>query len=181
MRKVFGPDKILRTSIRLTRNFKSAAILCMFLLYLSGCKPFATCVHVARGAIFLNINEEQEFEVFSAEYYSCDYLKVETGQVYNFIVSDKSKWKDLNVTCDASGWHNKLLKEKRKRVKNTECFVLCGTIGTCDSSAFAIGNSLANHEIKQNGDLHFFANDHQSRFFYRNNSGSIKVKVLRVH
>lgn len=160
--------------------FKFTIIILLLPICLGSCKPLATCIHMPKGSITLNVNEEQEIEVFAAEYYSCDYLKVDSGQVYNFIVKDKSTWIDLWTTSDARGFHNFLLREKKKRVEDADCFTLCGTTGICDKLSFIISDSLLNHEVKQGGDLHFFANDHKNPFFYKNNKGSIKIKVNRV-
>jgi len=159
--------------------FKFTLLIFLLLLSFGSCKPLATCIHMPSGSIGLHFNEEQEIEVFAAEYYSCDYLKVDSGQVYNFIVKDKSSWIDLWKTCDAKGYSNRLLKEKKKRV-DADCFTLCGTTGICDKLSFIISDSLFNYEVNQGGDLHFFANDHKNPFFYKNNKGSIKIKVYRV-
>lgn len=167
--------KIIHKSI-----FKFTLIIFLLLLGFGSCKPLATCVHMPRGSITLNVNEEQEIEVFAAEYFSCDYIKVDSGQVYNFIVGNKSKWIDLWTTSDARGFHNFLLCKKKKRVGDADCFTLCGTTGVCENYSFIISCGLSNFEIKHGGDLHFFANDHKNPFFYRNNKGSIKIKVFRV-
>ena len=160
--------------------FKFTLIIFLLPLFFGSCKPLATCIHMPRGSIALHVKEEQEIEVFAAEYYSCDYLKVDSGEVYNFIVKDKSTWIDLWKTSDAGGFPNRLLREKKKRVKDADCFTLCGTTGICDKLSFIISDSLLNYEVKQGGDLHFFANDHKNPFFYKNNKGSIKIKIYRV-
>ncbi|MCE3228674.1 MAG: hypothetical protein K0S32_3225 [Bacteroidetes bacterium] len=161
-------------------NFKIIINIVLILFCLQGCRQSKVCRKMPWNGITINAKGEAEIEVCSGQYYSRNFIKVEKGQEYSFEVVGHDEWTDLSITCGAQGFHNKLLREKKKRVRGENCFALCGTICASEPNNFAIRCGLTRYVVPLDGNLHFFANDHRTRFWYRNNRGSIKLKITRL-
>lgn len=114
------------------------------------------------------------FNIVAKEPYSTEYLRVRKGEQYVFYVDPCEKWIDAFITSDADGFNNILLPEWLKRVKGEKCFTLCATLNKDDTNAFAIGKQKT-WIAPKDGNLYFFAND--SKCFYRNNKGCIKLNI----
>ena len=126
----------------------------------------------------LEVNECQILEIRARDLYSKNYLATKKGQAYEFSVGKEQRWIDMFVKSRADGFRNFFLRDKRKRVPGHKCFKLCGTVGKNEEHHFSIGSNRV-WMAEQDGDVHFFANDSKTFFFYKNNRGSIKLQVLR--
>ena len=94
------------------------------------------------------------------------------------MVDKKDKWVDFFRPCNADGFDNVFLADRRKRVPGVKCFVLCGTIEENEEDHFALGTSPEDWQAPKEGKLYFFPNDDIR--FYWNNSGKILLKVERI-
>lgn len=128
----------------------------------------------------LNIEESIIVKVFAEDYYSREYIEVKEGEVYSFSSLKSPKWIDWFMPSNANGFWNPILLNSKKRVKNVTCFKLCGTINQNEDGHFMIGGNLVDHEIKKNGALYFFANDHFNLKYYKNNHGFIRLTITRT-
>jgi hypothetical protein len=127
----------------------------------------------------LNVNEQVEIEVHSAQPYSFNLLEVDNGESYQFECDRQQRWNDAWVSSSAKGYFNPLAVLWGLRVKNASCFCLCGSY-ECDDDAkntFAIGFGCRK-DVDRKAFIAFFAND--STGFYFNNHGSVKLKITRI-
>lgn len=133
----------------------------------------------------LEINQCKTILVKSKEVYSMDYLLVRINEVYEFKVGEGEKWTDWFIKTDANGFSNWLLRDKNKRVPESKCFKLCGTIGKDEENHFSIG-AKKKWVSTVNDKLYFFANDSKKlnkkgEFrYYKNNKGQIRLRICRI-
>lgn len=115
-------------------------------------------------------------------------IQAKAGEVYRVTVADDQKWHDAAIQCSADGWNKDDIEEgwqeifiagteHLRRVPDVNWFCLCAAIGTARNSYMEVGK---NKEIQAilTGELTFFANDLESRYF--NNWGNIEVVVERL-
>ncbi len=124
-------------------------------------------------------NQEDAIEILANDYFSTNYIEVEKGHQYEFIADCQDFWIDSFIKKNANGFWNILLRNSKKRLKDHNCFLLCGTIEATDDGHFPIG-TYKKWTAPKSGKLYFFANDHINEKYYRNNKGSIKLKVRRL-
>lgn len=129
----------------------------------------------------LELNQEEIIEVFASEPFNGNHnLFVNQGEIYSFSVDPNQCWKDSFICTNENGFWNPLLLFGGARVSKSNCFCICGTIAKNEENHFVIGNKLDNYKIQKSGLLYFFANDSKKLKFYKNNSGSIFIKIRRI-
>lgn len=128
----------------------------------------------------VQIGESIRLKIKAREYYSGAYVEVSTGEEYSFKVDKDQKWTDLIISSDADGFEHKFVSPAKRRVPSAKVFTLCGTIGKTSTGHFPVGTRLENYRVPENGNLHFFANDHHWKFFYLNNHGSLMLNIKRL-
>jgi hypothetical protein len=127
----------------------------------------------------LTTNQTHTITVTAAEYPSGDpILSVNQGEIYSFLVEEGQRWTDFYfIGCGPKGFAYPL-RRKQLHLPNVNYFCLCGWLKGNSENKFAIGESLSDYLIPESGELRFFANDLPTH--YKNNRGSIGVKVTRV-
>lgn len=125
----------------------------------------------------LSVNQSAFFIVSAKELYSEDMLFVKKGEEYEFYCDKDQHWKDLFISTGPDGYTNPLASLAGLRVKRAKYFCLCGVYDTDDNTSFIIGSGCIVH-IERLGMVSFFAND--TKGFFGNNSGSIKLNVTRL-
>jgi hypothetical protein len=127
----------------------------------------------------LTTNQTQTITVTAAEYPSGNpSITVNKGEVYSFFVEKGQRWTDFYfIGCGPKGF-SLHYRRKELHIPNINYFCLCGLVQGNSEIKFPIGESLSDYPIPESGELRFFANDHPD--YYRNNRGSIEVKVTRV-
>lgn len=105
--------------------------------------------------------------------------------VYTISVEpQKQTWTDGRMpwkqTCDANGFSHPILDifSRMKRYRDAKWFTLMGKIQGTRGSSFVIGTGVSGFKAKSGGELVCYAND--ARRFYKNNSGSLAVRVTRI-
>ena len=115
-------------------------------------------------------------------------IQVKTGEVYRVTVADDQKWHDAAIQCSANGWSREDIEdgwkeifiagtEHLRRVPDVNWFCLCAAIGSTLNSYMEVGKNKE-IQVSHTGELTFFANDLDSRYF--NNWGNIEVLVERL-
>ena len=116
-------------------------------------------------------------------------LVVQPGAVYAF--DSVGFWKDGALpSCGPEGWPG-LLLQLANRLPGRQFFLLCGSVGQTDRTAFAIGRRKRWRApgLAPGGDdrLYLFANDWPQRIFQDNNraldpaqGGPLRVTISRV-
>lgn len=114
-------------------------------------------------------------------------LIVSAGQVYTFAAV--GQWKDCRRVCGPKGWNGRCL-QRFNRLPGKPFFLLCGSVGQVDNTAFAIGDRLEwrvpdDTFTQRDRQLYLFANDW--RFMYLNNheldasqGGPMRVSIVRT-
>jgi len=121
--------------------------------------------------------------IHSIQEYSENFLSVKAGEIYKISCASDQRWNDWFIRSTPAGYFNpfaNLLGLLRKR--KTKCFCLCGIYDKREkqTAIFPIG-MMATVEVPANCSVvHFFANDIKG-FFYKNNSGTITIRVERLH
>ena len=116
-------------------------------------------------------------KVYAHTRYSLNSFAVKSGEHYRCYCQPAQRWKDWFIWSGPDGYFNPLAWLFGTRVKGSKCFCLCGVFDRDDGTAFRIGTERR-IEVENGASLCFFAND--SRFAYRNNSGSVRVEVTRL-
>lgn len=118
-------------------------------------------------------------EILAVETFSSQSLLVTAHQKYRIWSDVTQRWYDGYVLSSSpNGFFNIMASIIGKRVKNTPCFCLCGAYDRNDNTGFAIGSNKE-FEVPENvSELYFFPND--SKGFYWNNRGSIKIGIERL-
>lgn len=131
-------------------------------------------------------NSKREVEICACRPWNPSGIMVATGQEYHFEIirdNEMESWDDgsLNATPE-NGWTGNLanlvgyLAGFLKRSDKANWYALIGTIGESDQDSFAI--SPKSVVMAKGGELVFYANDMQGRYF--NNRGFIKLNVTRI-
>ncbi len=131
--------------------------------------------------------------MFAYRKYNHTRILLEAGSRYEIKVVDveQYKWNDGGVMdLDGNGWDRddvRLgLKEmpiaameayRRVTAGGAKWFSLCGCIEEDDSTAFVIGNGVAEYIPLISGELCTFANDLDG--YYGNNTGKLKIQVKK--
>ncbi len=117
-----------------------------------------------------------QLAVHARDRYSRNALSVQAGETYH-VQYLGGQWIDLLIPATATGYKNPLANLVGQRVKDTNCFCLCGTYNDSEGNAFAIGAERT-FTISVNGTLSFFANDVPG--FDWNNWGMITIAIERT-
>ena len=126
----------------------------------------------------------QSVEICACRPWNRSGIRVEEGQEYLFaIVEQSEKWIDGDAKATPeNGWEDGLynfvgrLASFKKRSDKTNWYALVGAIDQSDQHSFAVfPRSVV---IPKSGELYFYANDMEGRYF--NNRGIIHLKVIRV-
>lgn len=124
-----------------------------------------------------DLKQSALFTINAKTLYSTDILHVKKGEQYQFYCDKDQGWKDWFIPTGPNGYFNVLAWLIGLRLKSAKCFCLCGVYDQKDSTAFAIGsNNII--QMEKTGVVSFFAND--TKGFYRNNSGCIKLRITRL-
>ena len=129
---------------------------------------------------------EREIEICACRPWNPSGIMVEKGQEYIFKIIQDQKMEDWidgsTKATPSSGWTGKLentigyLVGFLKRSDKGNWYALIGAIGQCDEDSFAISPKPV--VMTKRGELNFYANDMEGRYF--NNKGRLKLKVVRI-
>ena len=113
-------------------------------------------------------------------------IEVAAGEQYAF--QAQGKWLDFIISRTAGGYSTEQAPavsrsflsrhEDSRRMPRENWFVLVGTVGQDESTAFVIGEKLENWQPAGAGELMCFANDVPGAYF--NNFGSVTLRVTRI-
>lgn len=162
-------------------------VLLLACMILSACalmpKP-DTCECSRCKLDYSDATDQQPVEICACRPWNRSGLRVEQGQEYLFtIVEQSEQWIDGDaVATPETGWEDGLynfvgrMASFLKRSDKTNWYALVGTIDQSDQHSFAVlPRSVV---IPKSGELYFYANDMEGRYF--NNRGIIHLKVIRV-
>lgn len=159
-----------------------------FLLTLIPILSLTTYSQAAQPSIRLEIGQSHTWQVAAKHKYNASRVQLLAGAHYEFHVS--GAWTDAKIRCNANGWTEKSVRpilrpliraaEKKRRCRCANWFELIGTVGCNECHQFRIGcrGSGWTYTPRCDGMLYAFANDLHSR--YGNNSGCLRVTVMRV-
>lgn len=136
----------------------------------------------------LDINESYSMTVNPRIPYVPTGLIVETDQIYTFTA--EGQWQDWRTLCGPNGWDGGCL-QRFNRLPNKPFFLLCGTVGQHDNTAFAIGDGYQDDiELKwpvpsaalkqEDTQLYLFANDWRLMYFNNHELDATQGGPLRV-
>jgi len=140
----------------------------------------------------LQVGQTVDVIVKARKKYNPSKVSLDKNAEYIFIIPPNQKWTDDRIECDEKGW---LVKDHIKwwlkpgiigaqlfrRVRKSNWFELCATIGKSDTHAFSVLNHLHNdtpYIPTISGECYFFANDLSCK--YDNNKGSVSVSIKRI-
>jgi hypothetical protein len=126
----------------------------------------------------LRVGESRILTIQAVDFVSTQKLEVQKEEVYDFDCNPTQRWKDWFISSGPDGFYNPLASLVGLRFKNVKCFALCAGYISNQSESFVIGSGIEKKSISSTGELFFFAND--SPKHYRNNRGSVEMKVTRV-
>jgi len=132
----------------------------------------------------MKIGETKDAIVHSIEFWNHTNIELKKGNTYSISVDPKDqKWTDgkwIKEVCNAEGFSHRILDifSFLKRYKSAKWFCLIGCIDKSPEDFFKIGIIKENYTPTKTGILNCFAND--AKGHYKNNSGSISIKVKRI-
>ena len=137
-------------------------------------------------AVELKIRESKKIAICACRPWNDSAVKVKKGESYKFEIEAVHNWVDGNLESDPeTGWHGSFhrtmgfLSGFLKRSSKTGWYVLTGTVGKVDDASFAaIPPGNAPVIMQDNGELYFYANDMNGRYF--NNKGKTILKITRI-
>lgn len=112
-------------------------------------------------------------------------ITVKKGQNYLFKIVSVDNWVDGCVDSDPiKGWQGNFYKVLGslsgwlKRSDKSSWYALVGSVGKNDKESFAVEETNSwTVKSKKDGELYFYANDMEGRYF--NNKGNVMLKVIR--
>ncbi len=125
----------------------------------------------------LQVGEHRTLIINARDVYSSEQIAVEKDEKFELVCAGKQRWKDWFISSGPDGYFNFFAGLWGLRVKPVKCFCLCGAYNKQDRGAFPVGSYCA-LTTAQPGNLSFFAND--SKGFYFNNKGKVKLEVKRI-
>lgn len=147
-------------------------------------------IHYANvNLLQLAVGSHLERVIEADRFYNYTGIVVEPNETYKVIVNDEDRWHDgKEISCNGDGWNcddQQLgvielairMMKKIRRVPDQDWFTLCATVDSNDDYAQPIGQS-GEYNTTHAGELMFFANDLKSK--YGNNSGSLRVEIIRI-
>lgn len=132
----------------------------------------------------MKIGETLETVISSKDFWNNTKIQLDQNCTYTIFADPKDqKWTDGKVfkqVCTAEGFSHPLLDlfSFLKRYRKAKWFCLIGCINEHPKTFFKIGVLNENYTPKKSGILYCFAND--AKKFYKNNSGSITIKIKRI-
>ncbi|MES9972027.1 MAG: DUF2235 domain-containing protein [Candidatus Thiodiazotropha sp.] len=138
--------------------------------------------------IKLGIGESHQCEVQASIKYNWSGVRLEKDVSYSCRVTEGDTWSDDEIECGPDGWSSNELPwyeegvlefaEQIRRKQDAQWFALIGALDDEDDNLILIGNKDAPFVASKDADLYLFANDMPTK--YRNNKGSLKVRITRV-
>jgi hypothetical protein len=126
----------------------------------------------------LEINQSQIINLNPSLQWQDTEIDIVAGEKYSITAS--GEWKDWCKSVSGEGYNYPLLPKKFKRVPGEKLAALMGAVGQTDKGAFLIGKSCEK-TFTGSGRLYLFVNDMKiGGWFWRNNSGTMKVGIRRV-
>ena len=127
----------------------------------------------------INPNESVKIAIYSKDFYSRHCIVIESNENYQIISTNKKYWWDWFIPSSASGYSkylNPFVILIGLRLKQANCFCLCGVFDKDEKTNFKIGKSKQICNDKKRI-LYFFANDHKKAYW--NNWGKIEIEIKR--
>ena len=135
----------------------------------------------------LAVDESHEIQICGCNPWNLSGIEVKANEVYSFKVSEvaDSEWFDGKESDPITGWESKTrnwvgeIFGGLKRSNSTNWYALVGSVGREKGNDFAIlENSPQEITSEFSGQLLFFANDKEGRYF--NNRGTLRLQITRL-
>lgn len=140
----------------------------------------------------LEVGKAQMTRVYANRKYNRSGVLLRAGEKYVFEIPAGQVWYDASIDCNETGWDRDTeelgilelfvkLKEGQRRHPTAKWFEMIATVGRSDQALARVIEHTKDGEPfapRQEGELHFFANDLDKR--YGNNRGFISIYVTRV-
>jgi hypothetical protein len=126
----------------------------------------------------LEINQSQIINLDPSLQWQDTEIDVVAGEKYT--ITANGCWVDLYIPVSGNGYNMPFVSEEKKRVPGQKLAALMGAVGQTDEDAFLIGKSCEK-TFTGSGRLYLFVNDMKiGGWFWRNNSGTMKVEIRRA-